>query len=306
MKILPSPERCRRLAVALALLGAVIGFYVWRTWWWPDLEVQTEHYAIRSTATRAQTEDAGRALETLYAEYMGLLGDLPGLAESEKPLEVCLYGNRDEFRRVNPRAGWAEALYRGAECHAYFTAHEANPYHWLLHEAVHQLNRQVAHLDLATWADEGLAEYFSASRYADGALQLGRPDPNAYPIWWVYEMGLAGDLQEDIAEGRIIPLRAIVSGRGGPDIDEKFNLYYIHWWSLTHFLIEADGGPSRDDYLRLIREGGSLGAFEQYIGPIERVQRRWYEYLCELYQQAIAGAWDRSDVDAGAGALPPP
>ncbi len=305
MKILPSPARCRRLAVALGVLCAVLGFYIWRTWWWPDLTVETEHYAIRSSATLAQTEDAACALETLYAEYMKLLKDLRGGAESDEPLEVCLYGNRAEFRRFNPAAGWAEAFCRAGECHAYFGTREPNPYHWLLHEAVHQLNRRVAHLDLAKWADEGLAGYFGASRYADGVFQLGQPDPNAYPIWWVYEMGLSGDLEADIRAGRIIPLRAIVTGRGGPDLDEEFNLYYIHWWSLTHFLMEHDSGALRSDCLEVIREGGSLEAFEEHIGPVEQVQSRWFEYLCELCRQATAGEWEGTGPGAGEEPVPP-
>ena len=63
MRILPHPARRRRLVVWLALLAAALAFYVWRTSWWPDLTVQTRHYTIRSTATQAQTEQAGRALE---------------------------------------------------------------------------------------------------------------------------------------------------------------------------------------------------------------------------------------------------
>ena len=39
-----------------------------------------------------------------------------------------------------------------------------NPYHWMLHESVHRLNREVAHLQLGKWLGEGLAEYFSTSR----------------------------------------------------------------------------------------------------------------------------------------------
>ena len=51
--------------------------------------------------------------------------------------------------RVNPNLGWAEAFYREPYCRAYFSDREVNPYHWMLHESVHQLNREVARLKLA-------------------------------------------------------------------------------------------------------------------------------------------------------------
>ncbi len=281
MKIFPSAARCRRLALWLALLGGVVGFYFWRTWWRPDLTVRTPHYLIRSSATRQQTEAAGRALETLHAAYLELFSEFPHVAEEHEALEVCLYRDRRELHRCNPRLRWGEAVYKGGRCHAYY-GEKKNRFHWLLHEAVHQLNHKVARLDPPKWIDEGLAEYFATSQYRDGNLHLGLPDRHAYPVWWLPGSNFCGDLKRDIRAERIIPLRNIITGRDGPDIDEKFNLYYIHWWSLSHFLMEGDGADRRSVYFAVIRDGGSLKAVRKHLGPVGELQSRWYDHLCSL------------------------
>jgi hypothetical protein len=290
MRILPEPKRRRRLALWLAALAAVAAPYVWRTWWSPDLTVRTEHYTIRSTATQEQTEQAGRALETLYKAYVEFCAELPQVHGARGRLKVDLYGLRSEFIRCHPRIGWAEAFYGRGCCHAYYGTGEANSHHWLLHEAVHQLNAEVARLRLPKWIDEGLATYFATSRYEDGVLRLGRPDSETYPTWWLAKLGRSGDLEADLRRGRIIPLRAVISGDGGPDLDEEFNLYYVHWWTLTHFLLERDEGRQRGAYFRVIRKGGDLGAFESEFGPVEEVQRQWYVHLRGLYELAARRA----------------
>src|SRR5207249_1270633 len=144
--------------------------------------------------------------------------------------------------RVHRRLGWAEAFYQEPFCHAYYSSAEDNPYHWMLHEATHQLNRELAQFKMPKWSDEGVATYFSTSRINNGVLNPGQIDSNTYPIWWLSDLTLTGDVQKDIARNQVIPLRAIVTGKGGPDIDEYFNLYYVHWWSLSHFLFEFEGG----------------------------------------------------------------
>lgn len=37
----------------------------------------------------------------------------------------------------------------------------------------------------------------------------------------------------------MIPLRSIITNRGGPSMSSHFNLYYLHWWTLTHFIFES-------------------------------------------------------------------
>lgn len=219
-------------------------------------------------------------VEILYASYSNRLGTLPKLQGDPPKLQLILYKDRDEMRGKNPGLGWAEAFYRKPYCRAYYSASETNPYHWMLHEAVHQLNEEVAHLDLAKWLEEGLAEYFSTSRIETNQLRLGRIDPNTYPIWWLDELATAPTLEENLKNGSVIPLREIVSGHGGPMMRTHFNLYYLHWWSLTYFVFESSA--HKDIAQQLLEQGGGLETFEKLVGPVEKVQGEWHAFVREL------------------------
>jgi hypothetical protein len=278
------PKRPARLLILFAVLVVVLAVdYVYRHWR-PDVTVTTEHYAVYSTATLSQTREIADKVEALYEAYTGLCSGFGDVKTEHPRLQLRLFRDRKEFRRCNRLVGWAEAFYRKPYCYAYYSRAEANPYHWMLHEATHQLMREVSNLDPLQWVDEGVATYFSTSTLSEGGLVRGEVDKNTYPIWWLWDKRFSEEVKKDIEAGTIIPLRVIVSGKGGPDIDEYFNLYYLHWWSLTHFLLHYERGKYRQGYFQVIRAGGTLGAFESHIGPVERVQGEWYGYLREQQQ----------------------
>ena len=87
-----------------------------------------------------------------------------------------------EFKQNNRSSPWAR-LTICPGVYAYFSP--AQPYHWMLHEATHQLAREVSGFRRNRWIEEGLASYFSTSTLGDGGLQLGVVDSHAYPIWWL-------------------------------------------------------------------------------------------------------------------------
>jgi len=274
------------LAAAMLVLAMLAAEY--RRRWSPALVLETEHYTIYSTAAPAQTEEIGRIGEALYRSYREVFGNFPQFQSGPEKLKLRLYKDRAEFRRVFPAAGWAEALYRRPYTHQYYAAGEPNPYHWALHEAVHQLNHETAHLALPRWANEGLASYFSTSRVENGEIRLGEPDMNSYPLWWLAELGPAGALDEDIAARRIIPLRALLTESGGPPLDTHFNSYYLHWWSLVHFLMEYSGGRYRGPFLDLLRGGRplSIELFAEGIGAPETLEREWHQHFKTLSERA--------------------
>lgn len=288
----------RWLIYFVILLGVVVWKYCPRPWT-PARTIETPHYVIASTASQAQTEEVGRVVELLYNAYSNRFGTLPTFRREHPKLKLLLYKDRREMRWVNPGLGWAEAFYREPYCRAYYSADELNPHHWMLHEATHQLNREVARLDLAQWLEEGLAEYFSTSRIQSNRLALGWIDPNTYPVWWMDEIATSPDLQASLTNGSVIPLRAIVSGTGGPSLNQEFNLYYLHWWTLTHFLFENQ--KYREPAMALVQRGGGLEAFEQTIGPLAAVEPEWYRHV-RLIKAALAGA-DRNFHRTGQ--LPP-
>jgi len=267
----------------------VLGIAAWKFVprpWKPARVVHTQHYIISSTATQEQTEQIGRVVEMLYVAYSNRLEKLPTFRRQHPKLKLLLYKDRAEFRWVNPNLGWAEAFYRKPYCRAYYSDKEMNPYHWMLHEATHQLNEEVAQLNLAKWLDEGLAEYFSTSRIRDGKLMVGRIDPQTYPVWWIDEIAGGTNVQECVANGSVIPLRAIITNVGGPSMNKHFNLYYLHWWTLTHFVFENP--KLRDSGVALLEHGGTLDAFEKDVGSIDSVTSGWFQHVSAI-RKALHG-----------------
>lgn len=269
-----------RMLVYLLILGAVAAWRFVPRPWHPSMTFENPHHLIYSTATREQTDNTAHAMGLLYNAYSNRFGSLDTFQREHPKLKVKLFKSRAEFRRINPNLGWAEAFYREPYCRAYFSADEVNPYHWMLHESVHQLNHEVARLNLEKWLEEGLAEYFSTSRLTSNSVVLGQIDFDTYPVWWIDELATDAELAENIRNGSVIPLRAIITNRGGPSLNSQFNLYYLHWWTLTHFLFESP--RHRQHALNLVRRGGGLEAFEELIGPVDQVQVEWHRYVRDL------------------------
>ena len=211
----------------------------------PDARQQeTAHYLIHSSASEKQTIHVAESVEALHAAYTHFFADLSDVRRDHPKLQIVLYRDQAEFKAHNKSSPWAEAYYLSPRAHAYYSDGD-NPVHWMIHEATHQLNREVTLLPKARWSDEGLAAYFGSSWIEGGTLTPGRIDPASYPIWWLPTLSLTGDLHDDVSTGKIIPLKAIISGEGGPDINRNVNLYYIEYWSLTHFLLHYQDEPPR-------------------------------------------------------------
>lgn len=254
---------------------------------------ETEHYAIATTATPEQTQAIGAAVESLHRAYSEFFAETLGAEPEPDRLQLRLYRNRSEFVAHSRSLPWAEAYYRAPICHAYYAGSGQNPYHWMVHEATHQLNHEVAGFKNKRWMNEGLATYFGASRIDGGRLRPGTIDPTAYPIWWLSRTRLSGDLRRDIEQRRWIPLRDLLADTG-PEIGRYLNLYYVEYWSLSHFLFHYRDGQYAQGYRALISDGGSPEAFERRIGPIERVQEEWYGYLRDKQAEAAAPAQDEA------------
>jgi hypothetical protein len=293
-----SGSKARWIFYLIVILGIAAWKFVPRPWK-PARVVETKHYVIASTATQEQTEQVGRVVEMLYMAYSNRFATLPTFQRQHAKLKLLLYKDREEFRWVNPNLGWAEAFYRRPYCRAYYSEKEMNPYHWMLHEATHQLNAEVAQLKLAKWLEEGLAEYTSTSRIRDGQLMVGRIDPQTYPVWWIDDMATATNLQGSITNGSVIPLRAIITGAGGPSMNRNFNLYYLHWWTLTHYLLEEP--KFHEASMKLLEQGGSLDAFEKDIGPVDSVSAAWFRHVRTI-KAAVSG---HDSEFLASGKLPP-
>jgi hypothetical protein len=93
-------------------------------------------------------------------------------------------------------------------------------------------------------------------------------------------------LQANLTNGSVIPLRAIITNTGGPSLNQEFNLYYLHWWTLTHFIFENP--KYRKSAMELLQRGGGLDAFEQTIGSVNAVEPEWFRHV-RLIKSALNG-----------------
>ncbi len=276
-----------RLLIYLGLLIAFLaGDKIYRHWSY-SITKDTEHYIIYSSATQEQTDEIASVIEIVYLGYQNFLSQLGKSIQPHPKLKMKLYKDREEFRRCNRGIGWAEAFYRYPYCCQYYDAEEINPYHWATHEATHQLNREAAHFKLSQWLNEGMAEYISTSTIDDKSLYLGDIDMNTYPAWWLANLARLGDIESDKKNCTVIPLRAIISGKDGPNINKEFNMYYLHWWTLVHFLMNYNNGQYRDGLSRVVSEHGTLSSFEKNIGKVEDIEKQWYQYVIELKQKYL-------------------
>lgn len=272
--------RTTMLLLTLVLVSAG-GWHVSDTGPACERRVRTPHFIIHSNAGAAQTDEIACAAETLYRGFGEVFGRELDLDEDHPRLEVILYADREQFRAAGGRIEWAEAYYSYPYCHLYYAEGEENPLHWMVHEGVHQLCGEVAGVRPPRWLGEGLACYFATSRIEGQRLLPGEIDPATYPAWWLPSMDLTGDREADIAAGRFLPLAVIVGGEGGPGVDQAVNLYYLHWWSLAHYLMEGNRGGYRAGVAEYLRAGRD-GNFDAMIGPTAEIEPLWYQHLLGL------------------------
>jgi len=279
--LIPANIRGRkRLIIDLLLAGAVFGGYFWYTNWTPVLKLESEHYIAFSNASIEDTQEALNRAEALYHAYTTFwdVKTKPG-----NKLLLKIYSSRKEFKRVNPMSGWAEAFYKEPYCHQYVESESENrPYHWMVHEAAHQLNNEVSHFELPQWAEEGIASYFSTSKIIEGKIKLGIIDRDTYPIWWLYSLDLSGDLSQDKSAQKIMSIKSIVNDEKPLKLSEHVNLYYIHWFSLVHFLLEGEQGKYREPFITSVKKTSGLDCFEKNIGPNNQIEPQWYQHLSRI------------------------
>ena len=116
----------------------------------------------------------------------------------------------------------------------------------------------------------------------NGKINLGVIDRDTYPIWWLSSLGLSGDLSRDKAEKKIMSIKSIVNDEKPLKMNKYVNLYYIHWFSLVHFLLEAEQGKYRQAFMDCVKTPSGLDDFEKNIGPYQLIEQQWYRHLLRI------------------------
>ena len=116
----------------------------------------------------------------------------------------------------------------------------------------------------------------------NGKINLGVIDRDTYPIWWLSSLELSGDLSRDKAEKKIISIKSIVNDEKPLKMNKHVNLYYIHWFSLVHFLLEAEHGKYRQTFIESVKKPSDLDDFEKNIGTYQLIEQQWYQHLLQM------------------------
>lgn len=201
-------------------------------------------------------------------------------------MQVRIYASRDEMHAVNvnvPR--WAEGFYVNGVSHQYISDDLAFRYDSLIHESIHQLNREYAHIDLPTWLDEGLACYFAVSCDHAGVFAAGRINGDAYPSRHVRELPLSGNLEQDLNHNIVISVDDLIHGLTPLKVDDYFNRYYVHWFTLVHFLMHGEGGRYQEALVAYSQAGAAADAFADHFAAIDEVQEKWYTYVQAMQER---------------------
>ncbi|MBK6727909.1 MAG: DUF1570 domain-containing protein [Xanthomonadales bacterium] len=242
----------------------------------PAASIRTNHYVIHSSAAIGETTSVAMAVESLYRAY----GEALPIANEKAALHLVLYRDQLEFKRNNRASPWAEAYYRHPYSFAY-PGNSENPYHWMLHEATHQLIAEAAGHKPRRWLSEGIASYFGTSTLSEGKLDLGRPDPTTYPIWWLTEIDAGADSPPTFQGTPLFSLKSLVEDTG-PPIAQHVNHYYVAYWSLVHYLFHGDNGIHRESVPALLQRRGEPAAFAQLVGAYDTIEPRWHAHLVDL------------------------
>ncbi len=72
-------------------------------------------------------------------------------------------------------------------------------------------------------------------------------------------------------------------------MDEYFNLYYLHWWTLVYFLYHFEEGKYAPGLPDLVKDGGTLKGFERHLGPVDQLQSEWYRFVVALRKGVTDG-----------------
>ncbi len=187
------------------------------------------------------------------------------------------------MRKALPGLGWAEALYHQGICDQYDDPSAELPWHWLVHEATHQLAWEDSHLPLPRWANEGLACLFSVSRIRKNRLILGSVERETYPTWWLVQKPLSGKMERDLRVGLLVSPSRILSESDDIDIAASLNSHYLSWWSMAHFFHATDSNAWRDWVLHDATKNGLIRRF----GPAQTLDQRWYKHVLELRDSVV-------------------
>lgn len=273
---------------------------------------RSENYTIKARIDRAEAE---RLRDELEAAHRAIVRTFPAYRiPAPVPMNVYIFAEREHFADFVSRQGFSAANASGifferngrAGVTTYTQGQaESKVIETLRHEGFHLFAFLRIHRDLPMWIDEGLAEYFGASRRAGDELILGIAPPSAVE-----------NVRAAIEEDRLVPLADLMSSgastwnRGVIRADPRVNLMYDESWSFVHFLLHHEGGKHAHRlraYLDALHMNAGEKRARQAAFPkdeLTRLESEWKDAMLAMPADPLLLAAERLDfLAAGCEAL---
>lgn len=198
--------------------------------WSKAYEKKTAHFDFKSNCSKEVLEDYANKLERYYATFMKAwsIKLKPGQVKS-KPL-VSIYRNYASFleqtRKPSGVLGYFDPLKE--ELHVYWDLQDPElSWSVLFHEGNHLLTHLIDPTFMyPNWINEGMAEYYGASRFEGDDVKTGALHPHRLV-----------ELKLDLDKGKSTPAESLIQEAAAYNA----NCYksYNWGWSLVHYLLET-------------------------------------------------------------------
>jgi tetratricopeptide (TPR) repeat protein len=266
-----------RLLLIVVLL-CTLGFSEEKPW----REIRSPHFRVITNGSEGAARHVAREFEQMRAVFAS---EFPGYRlDSAEPLLILAPEDEYSTKKLVP---WFWQHSGPKPAGVYFHAWEqpyalvrldavgsdkitADEFAVVYHEYVHSLLHLNLHW-LPTWLDEGLAEFYSYTRFEGNRTIIGAPPRDK----WALAL-----LQSRTA----IPLAKLLDQRGAfTRSEEDTELFYQQSWALTHFLILGpgmEGGDRLKKFFNAAQQGvEQKKAFQDTFGDFKHVQQDFDQYI---------------------------
>ncbi len=229
----------------------------------PSLKVQSPHFTLIGNISESQMTNAARAMEEFLPS---LIENVPApVPRSTAGLTIVLFNDEAAFDSFKPRHNdmptGAVGYFLPGEASNFITAVAgAETERVLYHELFHALSRQDSSGRLPTWANEGLAEFYSTFDTEFGDV-IPFHVATLRMHTWIPLTGLLAASKESFFYNE-------TAGQ---------TTFYAESWALVHYLLAGSDGARREQlatYLALRSSGKSIAesvqqAFRTDIAGLE-------------------------------------
>ena len=217
----------------------------------------------------------------IFEEYQHKTFGFPG--EIHEKFRCILYRSRADYEAAGGPAKSTGIYLDDVKSLMVCTGDHPTPGVWgvLQHEAFHQFAAKVIRVDLPTWLNEGIAEYFAECRFTGDGFYPGLAPPRRIHR-----------LQDAINQGKLQSVQQLLNmspqqwARGISIKD------YDQAWSIVFYLIYADDGkyaPSLNRYVSLLGQNVRREpAWQQCFGPVGQFEARWKAWWLSVPEDLTA------------------